>query len=80
MFYDSTNEVIKKYLFVVFQTHLLTSPMCKPCSRWEFESAETWGLRYDGIGVAGTVVGIATHAQSSLANLEIVCFDGIHRR
>lgn len=26
--------------------------MCNPCANWYFETAETWGLRYDGIGVS----------------------------
>lgn len=27
--------------------------MCNPCAKWNFETAETWGLRYDGVGVSG---------------------------
>lgn len=29
--------------------------MCNPCAKWNFETAETWGLRYDGVGVTGII-------------------------
>lgn len=25
------------------------SPACTPCVKWKFETAETWGLRFDAI-------------------------------
>lgn len=27
--------------------------MCKPCAKWDFETAETWGLRYEAVGKTG---------------------------
>lgn len=34
-------------MFLLVKEKLLASKMCSTCSKWIFQAAETWGLKYD---------------------------------